>query len=154
MIHLKRAYDDPSPDDGLRILVERLWPRGVTREHAALDLWAKEVAPSPALRKWFSHDPAKWGQFKRRYWQELSRNPDAIDVLRHHIRKGPVTFVYAAHDERYNAAVALNAFLGRRKGRASSSARRRATAPADIRGTARPSARSAPHALAGTGSRR
>ncbi|MGE3108962.1 MAG: DUF488 domain-containing protein [Vicinamibacterales bacterium] len=116
MIHVKRAYEKPSRKDGLRILVERLWPRGLTKARAALDLWVKEVAPSPALRKWFSHDPAKWKQFEQRYWKELRGNPDAVDLLRRHIRKRTVTFVYAARDEEHNGAVALKAFLERRKG--------------------------------------
>jgi uncharacterized protein YeaO (DUF488 family) len=115
MIHVKRAYEKPSRKDGLRILVERLWPRGLTKARAALDLWVKEVAPSPALRKWFSHDPAKWEQFEKRYWKELRGNPDAVALLRHHIRRGAVTFVYAARDEEHNGAVALKAFLERGK---------------------------------------
>ncbi|MCC6659849.1 MAG: DUF488 family protein [Phycisphaerales bacterium] len=114
MIQVKRAYEKPSKADGVRILVERLWPRGVTRARAALDLWAKDVAPSPALRKWFAHDPAKWRQFERRYRAELRANPEAVDALRRHIGAGTVTFVYAAHDEEHNGAVALRAFLAER----------------------------------------
>jgi uncharacterized protein YeaO (DUF488 family) len=115
MIRIKRAYEERSPADGTRILVERLWPRGLTKERAAVDLWLKDIAPSPALRKWFSHDPAKWGQFQLRYRRELRENPEAVGLLRRQVRKGPVTFVYASHDEEHNAAVALKAFLGRRK---------------------------------------
>ena len=115
MIHLKRAYEKPSRKDGLRILVERLWPRGLMKERAALDVWLKDAAPSPALRKWFAHDPAKWKRFEQRYWKELESNPDAVDRLRSHIREGAVTFVYAAHDEEHNGAVALQEFLERRK---------------------------------------
>jgi uncharacterized protein YeaO (DUF488 family) len=113
-IQLKRAYDEPSPADGQRILVERLWPRGVTKERAAVDLWLKDVAPSPELRKWFGHDPAKWEQFERRYWAELRQHKDAVDQLRERIKAGPVTFVYAARDEEHNGAVALKEFLDRR----------------------------------------
>ncbi len=116
MIQLKRAYDKPSRKDGSRILVERLWPRGVTKEGAALDLWLKDVAPSPALRKWFAHDPDKWERFVERYWKELQGRGEALALLRGWIRKGPVTFVYAARDEEHNGAVALKAFLERRKG--------------------------------------
>ena len=81
MIKLKRAYEKPSRDDGSRILVERLWPRGLTKERAAVDLWLKEVAPSPELRKWFGHDPAKWEQFQNRYWKELEEKEEAVQLL-------------------------------------------------------------------------
>ncbi|MGC9258484.1 MAG: DUF488 domain-containing protein [Phycisphaerae bacterium] len=110
-IQIKRVYDEPSTADGLRILVERLWPRGLTREKAAIDLWLKDVAPSTELRKWFGHDPAKWVQFKKRYWDELRQNPSAVEALRQHIKKGDVTFVYAAHDQEHNGALALREFL-------------------------------------------
>ena len=115
MIHLKRAYEKPSGKDGLRILVERLWPRGLTKERAALDVWLKDVAPSPELRKWFAHDPAKWKRFQQRYWKELQCKPEAVDLLRSHIRKGAVTFVYAAQDVAHNGAVSLKAFLESQK---------------------------------------
>jgi uncharacterized protein YeaO (DUF488 family) len=115
MIHLKRAYERPSKKDGLRILVERLWPRGLTKERAGVDLWVKDIAPSPALRKRFAHDPAKWKQFQQRYWKELQGNPETVGLLRRQIRKGAVTFVYAARDEEHNGAVALKAFLERLK---------------------------------------
>lgn len=114
VIHLKRAYEEPSTKDGLRILVERLWPRGLTKARAKLDLWLKDIAPSPALRKWFAHDPAKWKQFQQRYWKELLGNPEAVDRLRSQVRSGVVTFVYAARDEERNGAVALKEFLERR----------------------------------------
>jgi uncharacterized protein YeaO (DUF488 family) len=113
-IQLKRAYDEPSPADGQRILVERLWPRGVTKERAAVDLWLKDVAPSPELRKWFGHDPAKWEQFERRYWKELQGRKEAVELLRHKAQQGTVTLVYAARDEEHNGAVALQSFLERR----------------------------------------
>ena len=116
MIQLKRAYDKPSPKDGSRILVERLWPRGLSKEKAALDLWLKNVAPSTELRKWFGHDPAKWKKFEQRYWKELRGQKEAVDFLRHKIKQGPVTLVYAAHDEEHNGALALKEFLEHRKG--------------------------------------
>jgi uncharacterized protein YeaO (DUF488 family) len=116
MIRTKRAYQKPSRADGKRILVERLWPRGLTKERAAVDLWLKDIAPSPTLRTWFSHDPAKWAQFQRRYWKELREHPEAVSLLRRQVRRGPVTFVYAAHDQEHNGAVALKAFLARGKG--------------------------------------
>lgn len=113
-IKLKRAYEEPSPSDGTRILVERLWPRGVTKERAAIDLWLKEIAPSPALRKWFGHDPARWDEFQKRYAKELDANPEAVARLRHKAREGPVTFIYAAKDEQHNGALALREYLRHR----------------------------------------
>ena len=115
MVQLKRAYEKPSPADGERVLVERLWPRGVTKARAAVDLWLKDVAPSPELRNWFGHDPAKWKRFERRYWEELRRHKGAVDLLRRKARRGTVTLVYAARDEQHNGAVALKEFLERRK---------------------------------------
>lgn len=115
MIRLKRAYEEVSPADGERILVERLWPRGLTRQRAAIDLWLKNVAPSPELRKWFGHDPAKWTEFERRYWKELQSNKEPVDLLRRKARQGPVTLVYAARDQEHNAALALKQFLARHK---------------------------------------
>jgi uncharacterized protein YeaO (DUF488 family) len=111
MIRLKRAYEQSSRNDGFRILVERLWPRGVTKAKAALDLWLKDVAPTPELRRWFGHDPAKWKQFERRYWKELKARPAAVALLRQKIKQGTVTLVYAAHDEEHNGARALKEFL-------------------------------------------
>jgi uncharacterized protein YeaO (DUF488 family) len=111
MIQLKRAYEKPSRSDGERILVERLWPRGVSKERAALNLWLKDIAPSPHLRKWFGHDPAKWKQFERQYWNELKDHSEAVELLRRKAKQGAVTLVYSAHDEQHNAAVALKAFL-------------------------------------------
>jgi uncharacterized protein YeaO (DUF488 family) len=115
MIQLKRAYEKASRDDGVRILVERLWPRGLTKRKAALELWLKDVAPSPELRKWFGHDPAKWKQFEQRYWKELDARKEAVDFLRRKINQGTVTLVYAAHDEEHNGALALKKFLEHRK---------------------------------------
>ena len=95
-IHLKRTYEEPSRSDGLRILVERLWPRGLSKDRAAVDVWLKDIAPSPELRRWFGHNPAKWEEFQKRYRAELEANPDAVTDLRRRIREGAVTFVYAA----------------------------------------------------------
>ena len=114
MIQLKRAYDEPKKRDGLRILVERLWPRGVSKEKASFDLWLKELAPSTALRKWFSHDPDKWDKFRKRYWAELDNKGDLLVLLKHRTTEGPVTFVYAAGDEQRNSAVALRDYLQQR----------------------------------------
>jgi uncharacterized protein YeaO (DUF488 family) len=116
MIRLKRAYEPASRADGERVLVERLWPRGITKARAALDLWLKEVAPSPELRKWFGHDPAKWERFEQRYRNELQRPKDAVELLRRKVeRGGTITLVYAAHDVQHNSAVALKQFLEREK---------------------------------------
>jgi uncharacterized protein YeaO (DUF488 family) len=115
MIRLKRAYERPARSDGERILVERLWPRGLTKEKAALDLWMKDVAPSPELRKWFGHEPAKWKRFEQRYWKELQGHKEPVDLLRQKARQGTVTLVYAARDEEHNGAVALKCFLERRE---------------------------------------
>jgi uncharacterized protein YeaO (DUF488 family) len=116
MIRLKRAYEEPSRSDGFRILVERLWPRGVTKEKAALDLWLKELAPTPELRKWFGHHPARWKQFEQRYWKELNAHPAAVALLPQQIKHGTVTLVYAARDEEHNGALALKEFLEHGKG--------------------------------------
>jgi len=115
MILLKRAYDEPSQRDGLRILVERLWPRGVSKDKAAIDLWLKDLAPSTELRKWFGHDPEKWDEFRQRYWSELEQKGDLLVLLKHRTTEGAVTFVYAAHDEERNSAVALKEFLEERR---------------------------------------
>jgi uncharacterized protein YeaO (DUF488 family) len=125
IIRLKRAYEDASPADGERVLVERLWPRGVTKLQAALDLWLKDVAPSPELRRWFGHDPAKWERFEQRYWNELRGREEAVDVLRRKTKRGTVTLVYSARDEEHNGAVALKEFLEHEKGRTSAKARNR-----------------------------
>ena len=114
MIKLKRAYETPLPADGLRILVERLWPRGVSKQKAKIDLWLKDLAPSRELRKWYSHDPAKWPQFRRRYWVELKDLGDALALLKYVSQEKTVTFVYAASDEERNSALALKEFLDER----------------------------------------
>jgi uncharacterized protein YeaO (DUF488 family) len=112
-IQLKRAYEKPAKEDGVRLLVERLWPRGLTKEKAAIDEWFRDIAPSPALRKWYGHDPEKWEDFKRRYRDELRGNPQEVERLRARVKKSPVTFVYAAKDEQRNSAVVLKEYLGR-----------------------------------------
>jgi uncharacterized protein YeaO (DUF488 family) len=110
-IALKRAYEPAAPGDGTRVLVDRLWPRGVSKEAAAIDHWMKELAPSTELRKWFGHDPARWAEFRRRYTAELRQQADAVAQLRALARKGRVTLVYAAHDEEHNDAVVLRTVL-------------------------------------------
>lgn len=114
MFHLKRVYEEPSSKDGYRILVERLWPRGLSKERAAVDLWLKDVAPSPELRKWFNHDPTKWKEFQRRYKAELKEKKDAVKLLKQKSEEGTVTLVYAAHDEEHNGALVLKQLLERR----------------------------------------
>ena len=112
MIRLKRVYEAPAKEDGFRILVERLWPRGMSKQRAGVDLWLKEVAPSPELRSWYAHDTQKWGEFQKRYLAELRENP-AVEQLQSLLREKPiVTFVYAAHDEEHNSALVLKSFLG------------------------------------------
>jgi len=111
-IWLKRAYEEPGPQDGTRVLVDRLWPRGVSKKTAGIDLWLKGVAPSDGLRKWFGHDPDKWDAFKERYRKELAeRNGEDLQELEEIARHGRVTLVFAAKDERFNNAVALKAYL-------------------------------------------
>lgn len=117
MIRLKRVYEEPSRDDGFRVLVDRLWPRGLTKERAALDLWLKDVAPSTELRKWFGHDPAKWKGFQARYRKELTGRKDALELLRHKAREQTVTLLYGARDEEHNEALVLEEVLEGRKGR-------------------------------------
>ena len=108
-VRIKRAYADPSRDDGRRVLVDRMWPRGMARDRLVLDDWLKEAAPSNDLRQWFSHDPARWPEFVARYGDELKKPPgrDAVEQLVHCAREGPLTLVYAASDETHNNAVAL-----------------------------------------------
>jgi uncharacterized protein YeaO (DUF488 family) len=113
-IQLKRAYDQPSKSDGTRILVDRLWPRGVTKAKARIDLWPKEIAPSTELRKWFHREGADWKEFRRRYLTELKNHRDEIELLRNKIRQGPVTLVFSARDREQNHAVILKEILERR----------------------------------------
>lgn len=113
-IRLKRAYDEPSDDDGARILVERLWPRGVRKEAAALDEWLKDVAPSPELRTWYKHDSPKWEEFRARYRQELAERVEAraaVEQLADRVRSGPVTLVLATKDVEHSSAALLKEYL-------------------------------------------
>lgn len=110
-IKLKRAYEKPGPEDGLRIFVERLWPRGISKEDAELDLWLKDVAPSNGLRKWYGHDHEKWPEFKKRYFEELDGEEAAVAELRNAIEGKNVTFVYGSKEEEYNSAAALREYL-------------------------------------------
>jgi uncharacterized protein YeaO (DUF488 family) len=112
-IRLKRIYDLPESSDGLRVLVERLWPRGLSRERACVDLWAKEVAPSPELRRWYRHDPAKWEEFSRRYRAELDVLETEVQSLCRRIRRRVVTFVFGSRESKQNSAVVLKAHLER-----------------------------------------
>lgn len=107
MIQIKRAYEPASDADGHRILVDRLWPRGISKERAKIDRWAKELSPSTALRKWFGHDPAKWAEFKIRYKKELRANTEALREIAGISKTGAVTLVFAARDEQHNEAVVL-----------------------------------------------
>lgn len=111
MIKLKRAYDRVSPTDGTRLLVERLWPRGLSKDTLKLDGWIREVAPTTELRKWFGHDPAKWRQFRIRYFRELDSQPESWRSIVSLVRRGTVTLVYSSHDEEHNNAVALREYL-------------------------------------------
>jgi uncharacterized protein YeaO (DUF488 family) len=110
-VKLKRAYEPPVADDGMRILIDRLWPRGITKKRAAIDQWMKDISPSTELRKWFGHDPARWDEFRRRYAQEVHKNSDLLDQLRSLARHGPITLVYSAHDEKHNDAVELRKLI-------------------------------------------
>ena len=114
-ITIKRVYEPAADGDGRRILVDRLWPRGLTKEKAAVDLWLKEIAPSAEVRKWFGHDPEKWSEFQRRYGAELDANEEAVQALKQAIGKGPATLLYGAHDERHNQAVVLRDWLAAKR---------------------------------------
>ncbi len=115
-IHLKRVYDEPSPDDGLRVLVERLWPRGLSKERAKVDVWLKAIAPTTELRNRFHHDPEKWVEFCEKYQSEMEKNLVVVEELERLIAEGNVTLVYAARDQAHNGALALKDFLDRRRG--------------------------------------
>ena len=113
-LHVKRAYEAGTDADGCRVLVERLWPRGLRKADAEIDAWLKDIAPSTELRKWYGHDVARWPEFKRRYQAELRANEAAVAELLQHARRGNTTLIYAAHDEQHNSAVVLRAFVARR----------------------------------------
>ncbi len=114
-IKVKRIYESPEPDDGLRILVERLWPRGVRKDEASIDLWMKEIAPSHELRRWFSHDPAKWKEFKRRYWEEIKYKKEFEELVKL-TRERNITLLFSTKSLKYNNAVALKQFIEERLG--------------------------------------
>ena len=108
---VKRVYDPPSREDGYRVLVDRIWPRGLSKDQAAVDLWLKEIAPSTELRRWFNHDPDKWREFESRYRRELAGLPEYVDRLKIRAESSRVTLLYAAKNTRHNNAVALKSFL-------------------------------------------
>jgi uncharacterized protein YeaO (DUF488 family) len=110
-IKIKRAYEATSDNDGTRILVDRLWPRGISKDKAKVAFWPKELAPSTELRRWYSHDPEKWSEFKSRYFAELEGNPELVSELLAHVRKGAVTFVYSSKEQKLNNAVALKEYI-------------------------------------------
>lgn len=111
-IKIKRVYEEILPGDGTRILIDRLWPRGLSKERARVDCWDKKLAPSTELRHWFNHDPSLWLEFKSRYFEELSQNDEAVRELEKQMSTGPCVLLYAAHDEKHNNAVALSEYLG------------------------------------------
>lgn len=113
-IRLKRVYDQPAKSDGYRVLVDRLWPRGLKKSEAQIDEWLKRIAPSTGLRKSFGHDPARWTEFKRRYWAELDENREQIEKLVHEARKRRVTFLFSAKDTEHNNALALKEYIERK----------------------------------------
>jgi len=110
-VSIKRVYEESVPADGFRILVDRLWPRGLSKDKAKVDLWLKDIAPSTELRQWFQHDPAKWMEFQKRYKQELKSKGDQLDVIKEKVHQGPVTLLYGAKDEEHNEAVVLLSML-------------------------------------------
>ena len=116
MIHVKRVYDAPSPEDGFRILVDRLWPRGLTKEKARIDLWLKDIAPSNELRKWYAHDPEKWVEFRKRYFEELQAQAEAVRNLLDMLRQKKVTLLFSSKELRINNAFALKEYLESRPG--------------------------------------
>ena len=119
MVKIKRAYDKISPDDGKRILVDRLWPRGIKKDEAKIDEWIKEIAPSNELRKWFAHDPSKWQEFKKRYREELKDQSNLIKILKHRAKKGNITLIFSARDTEHNNAVVLSELISKRQRRKS-----------------------------------
>ena len=113
-IHTKRVYEEPARSDGRRILIDRLWPRGLSKERAAVAFWARVVAPSNELRRWYGHDPEKWGEFRRRYFAELDANPEGLAELRAALGRGPVTLVFGSKEAELNNATALREYLQER----------------------------------------
>lgn len=116
MIRIKRAYEEAAKSDGRRFLVERLWPRGMKKEALKMDAWLRDVSPSPELRKWYGHEPAKWDEFQRRYRRELDANPAGWESLAAAAQKGTVTLLYSAHDTERNSALVLKEYLEERRG--------------------------------------
>lgn len=114
-IQVKRIYDQPAKSDGFRVLVDRIWPRGISKERAALDLWMKTIAPSTDLRRWFGHDPKRWSEFRARYRKELRDHTTELCELRTHARKGTITLLFGARDTAHNEAVVLKEVLSRSK---------------------------------------
>jgi len=112
MIKIKRIYEPPTEDDGFRILVDRLWPRGMSKDEAKIDLWLKDIAPSGGLRKWYAHDSKKWVEFKRRYFEELGGKRELVKLILEKRGKGTVTLLYGAKEEKFNNAVALKEYIG------------------------------------------
>jgi uncharacterized protein YeaO (DUF488 family) len=117
MVKIKRVYDEVSPDDGERILVDRLWPRGIKKDGAKIDEWIKDIAPSNELRAWFAHDPSKWQEFKKRYTEELKGQPDLIELLIKKAKTGNITLIFSARDTEHNNAVVLSELISRRERR-------------------------------------
>jgi len=112
-VRVKRVYERPGKDDGRRILVDRLWPRGLTRDKASVDLWLKDIAPCTELRKWFGHDPGRWEEFRKRYLAELKGNSEPIRILQQEMARNTVTLVYGANDEEHNQAIIIREYLER-----------------------------------------
>jgi len=115
MIKIKRIYDAPTPDDGIRILVDRLWPRGLSKEKAKVDLWLKEIAPSNELRKWYSHDPKKWAEFRKRYFNDLDTKRELVSQIIPKMKEGDVTLLYSSKEEKINNAVTLKEYIEKQK---------------------------------------
>ncbi|WP_321425063.1 DUF488 domain-containing protein [uncultured Bacteroides sp.] len=113
IMKIKRVYLKPNKEDGIRILVDRLWPRGLTKEKASIDLWLKNIAPTTELRKWFDHDPTKWNEFRKKYYLELENNKEQGLLLKEQIEKGPITLVYGAKDEEHNEALVIKDFFSK-----------------------------------------
>jgi uncharacterized protein YeaO (DUF488 family) len=113
-IRTKRIYEPAAPDDRFRVLADRLWPRGLTKELARVDLWLRELAPSTELRKWFQHDPASWDEFRRRYFAELDGKPELVGEILEQVRWEPITLVFSSQEARYNNAIALKEYLEKR----------------------------------------
>ncbi len=111
MLKTKRVYEPPSPEDGKRILIDRLWPRGIKKESAAIDDWIKDLAPNSDLRKWFNHEPEKWSEFRKRFFRELDTRDRQVEAIMKLARKGTVTLVYGSREERYNNAIALKEYI-------------------------------------------